>query len=984
MVNPSGEGAVSITEDAVQPESANIRLIVPNLTDPAGGTPSSIRIISVTGGTLWQSGGGSITLGTSGTTLSLSAGKIDFRFRPEAGRDTNASFLYAVVDPHNSSINSSSSTATIPITAVNDAPVLQTLSGSTGIGLAATYYISSWDLTGSTSRRIDSTVNFSNNFGVSGLNTENFSVRWSGQVKAPVSGNFVFSTASDDGVRLWVDNNLIIDNWTLHGETTDTASAVALVADTMYDIRMEFYERGGGEVARLMWSYPGQSSQVIPQAYLFPAITRPTLSFVTGSSAVVIDDAVSISDVDSTTIASSTVAISTNFQSNQDSLLFTDQNGITGSYSSGTLTLTGTTSLANYQTALRSIRYANSTTSPSTSTRTIEFKVNDGQTESNSTYRDISFTATNSAPVITQGASVSVTMDEDSTPTAFSLTLEATDADYHSITWSVSGSASNGTASVSGTGDSKSISYTPTANYYGSDSFVVQASDGLGGVDTITVNVTIRDKTAPVISSVARGTLYSTSTSITWNTDEAASTKVAFGATSSYGTSTPEADTSPRVTSHSQTLGSLLPCTLYHYAVVSTDSNSNTSTSTDGTFTTVGCEGQTEAISATSTIFSSSVGGTSTLVSGLSGIAVSAPANFTGTSSSVVIQIKPINSSLVLSQTGRPSRANNEVGSIVFDVKAIINNSTILDSFDAPITITYEYADSEISTLNESSLWLYHYHNSAWEALDDCTVDLSANTVTCTTESFSIFGLFGNQLSTGSGSSGGNGTPVYGCRDIRAKNYHVLGHTDTAFCDYGSLAMQDSDLPKPKIASFTFSQDIKAGFVGRDAWELQKFLNSKGFMVALSGPGSLGNETERFGAGTRNALIKYQKARGITPANGLLGPLTRKIINSEIFFVSDPVKELASPLVSVTDVRDLTVGMTGDDVRWLQTLLINADTGTKAKELKRVTATGLFSIYTKNALSEYQLMHGISPSVGYFGIKTRAQMKQAGLGGLWW
>ena len=99
--------------------------------------------------------------------------------------------------------------------------------------------------------------------------------------------------------------------------------------------------------------------------------------------------------------------------------------------------------------------------------------------------------STNQAPVITEGDTTSVTMSEDGSPTAFSKTLNATDADGNTLTWSVSTPASNGTASASGTGTSKAITYTPTANYNGSDSFVVQVSDGNGGTDTITVNVTI-------------------------------------------------------------------------------------------------------------------------------------------------------------------------------------------------------------------------------------------------------------------------------------------------------------------------------------------------------------------------------------------------------------------------------------------------------------------------------------------------------------
>lgn len=390
VVNPVGEGPVSITEDAVQPESANIRLIVPTLNAATGGTPNKIRIISVTGGTLWQSNGADITLGASGTLLSLTAGKIDLRFRPTAGRDTNAYFSYVVVDPENNSNNSSASTATITITAVNDEPVLQTVIGVSGIGLAATYYLNAWDLTGSTYRRIDSTVDFGNNFSVPGMNEENFSARWTGKVKAPVTGDFVFSTVSDDGVRLWIDDVLVIDNWTLHGDTVDTADAINLQAGTLHTIRMEFYERGGGETARLRWSYPTQETEIIPQDYLFPAITRPTLNYYLGSGAVPIDDGITISDVDSTTIGGAVVTISSNFLPDQDLLSFSNKYGITGSYSAGTLTLTGTTTLANYQIALRSVYYSNTSTNPNTSlTRTIDFTVNDGFANSNSTYRMI-------------------------------------------------------------------------------------------------------------------------------------------------------------------------------------------------------------------------------------------------------------------------------------------------------------------------------------------------------------------------------------------------------------------------------------------------------------------------------------------------------------------------------------------------------------------------------------------------------------------
>src|SRR5204862_514873 len=98
----------------------------------------------------------------------------------------------------------------------------------------------------------------------------------------------------------------------------------------------------------------------------------------------------------------------------------------------------------------------------------------------------------NSVPFITEGAKTSVTMDQNGSPTAFDLTLHATDANADTLTWSISSTASNGTASASGTGNSKVIGYTPDYDFTGWDSFDVQVNDGNGGTDTISVWVNVK------------------------------------------------------------------------------------------------------------------------------------------------------------------------------------------------------------------------------------------------------------------------------------------------------------------------------------------------------------------------------------------------------------------------------------------------------------------------------------------------------------
>jgi hypothetical protein len=140
-----------------------------------------------------------------------------------------------------------------------------------GRGLKAEYF-DNGNFTGLLSTRIDREIN--NNYGngapnVAGMGADDFSVRWSGSVQAPVTGTYVFETTTDDGVRLWINNNLLIDKWFGQAPTSYTAS-VSLQAGQKYNLRMDYYEGGGGAYARLRWLTPGASQQVvIPSIYLF-------------------------------------------------------------------------------------------------------------------------------------------------------------------------------------------------------------------------------------------------------------------------------------------------------------------------------------------------------------------------------------------------------------------------------------------------------------------------------------------------------------------------------------------------------------------------------------------------------------------------------------------------------------------------------------------------------------------------------------------
>lgn len=120
--------------------------------------------------------------------------------------------------------------------------------------------------------RTDSAVDFNWGSGSPGTGApnDNFSVRWTGQVQPQFSEVYTFFTTSDDGIRLWVNNVLLINDWNNHGPTERSAT-ILLTAGTRYEIKVEYYEATGGAVARLSWSSASQAKQVIPTTRLYPS-----------------------------------------------------------------------------------------------------------------------------------------------------------------------------------------------------------------------------------------------------------------------------------------------------------------------------------------------------------------------------------------------------------------------------------------------------------------------------------------------------------------------------------------------------------------------------------------------------------------------------------------------------------------------------------------------------------------------------------------
>ncbi|WP_440683943.1 hypothetical protein, partial [Cysteiniphilum halobium] len=260
-----------------------------------------------------------------------------------------------------------------------------------------------------------------------------------------------------------------------------------------------------------------------------------TLNYTENDSATAIDTTIVISDVDDTNIESASISITNNYVNGEDILAFVDTANISGSFNAttGVLSLSGSDTLANYQAALRSVTYQNTSDNPSPLARTVSFVVNDGDVNSTAATSTINVTAVNDAPVISAGSTLNYT--ENDSATAIDTTIVISDVDDTNIesasisitnnyvngedilafvdTANISGSfnATTGVLSLSGSDTLanyqaalRSVTYQNTSDNPSplarTVSFVVNDGDVNSTAATSTINVTAVND-APVISA---------------------------------------------------------------------------------------------------------------------------------------------------------------------------------------------------------------------------------------------------------------------------------------------------------------------------------------------------------------------------------------------------------------------------------------------------------------------------------------------------
>ena len=297
-----------------------------------------------------------------------------------------------------------------------------------------------------------------------------------------------------------------------------------------------------------------------------------------------------------------------------------------------------------------------------------------------------------------------------------------------------------------------------------------RSTDGSNNTDessTLTFTTAqIPDGNAPSITAVATSNITNNSATITWTTNEPASSLIQYSLVATLGFETTEANVTSRVTDHSITLSSLIPCSHYRLRVRSRDASNNVSFGAPTTFFTLGCLGDAEILDHAAKLIDLAASDALSLTADSRTIlTIATPATFASNVSTAFLHAKRLSRSPVIVAAGKP--ANREFATThMYDLTILPSPTSTVASFSKPLTLTMHYTDQEIAGLQENTLVIFRYTGTAWQQATGCSRDTGLNQVTCTTQNFSVFALAGTpdgtsgSPSTGSGGSGGGGGGV--------------------------------------------------------------------------------------------------------------------------------------------------------------------------------------------------------------------------------
>ena len=361
-------------------------------TDPSDSPSNSLLAVKIailpTAGSLTVNGVG-VSVGQYVSVSDIANGNLQFLSAPDGNGTNYSRFGFQVQDDGgtaNGGVDTDTAVRilTIDVAAVNDAPVnvmpgAQNALINTPIVLSGANAISVSDVDAN-----------------GGLEQITLSVNY-GTVTLGGTTGLSFSTGSGTGDATMVFSGTLSDlNSALNGLSYTPANNY-FGADTLSVISDDLGNTGNGGpltatstvAINVNYSAPGLTTSPVAAAYTENAPPTPVDAGLTLNLGTLND------------LTGATVQITGSYVSGEDVLAFTNQLGITGNWeaTTGTLTLGGTASIADYQTALRSVRYQDTSDDPSTATRTVTFAVSDGVTNS-STAQQVTVAAVNDAPAL--------------------------------------------------------------------------------------------------------------------------------------------------------------------------------------------------------------------------------------------------------------------------------------------------------------------------------------------------------------------------------------------------------------------------------------------------------------------------------------------------------------------------------------------------------------------------------------------------------
>jgi hypothetical protein len=277
-----------------------------NATRDNPGNAAKFNMPAVANGKVYVAGANSLSVfGTSSflpaPIISPNGGAFNNSVLVTLSDASPSATLYYTLDGTNPTTNSTLYTVPFALTRSAGLRVVATIPGSPnspiasatfynnttlgrGTGLLGQYYANTFPtnaFTGSPLVRTDAFVNFNwnTNSPDPSIPTVNYTVRWTGLVQPVFDETYTFYTTTDDGARLWVNGQLLVNQWVPQSPTSWSGS-LALQAGKLYSVEMDYFQQGGGAVAQLSWSSPSTAQATIPQTQLYPISSLPPAYFV--------------------------------------------------------------------------------------------------------------------------------------------------------------------------------------------------------------------------------------------------------------------------------------------------------------------------------------------------------------------------------------------------------------------------------------------------------------------------------------------------------------------------------------------------------------------------------------------------------------------------------------------------------------------------------------------------------------------------------